>query len=277
MNGMIFDIQRSSTVDGPGVRTTVFFKGCNLKCKWCHNPESQSKLPQLLFYSDKCIGCGSCKRICPNAMESCSLCGKCAWICPADARKICGRSRTVDEVYREVEKDRAFYGNSGGGVTFSGGECMLQPDFLCELLKKCRKNGIQTAVDTAGNVSWRSFEKIMPYTDIFLYDIKCYSDDLHKEYTGVSNCLIKENMRKLSRKFKGDLVVRVPIIPGVNDSEEELRNMADFLGSVRCKTIDLLPYHRLGENKYASLGMEHPSYSVPDKERMDYVRKILLG
>ena len=154
MKAMIFDIQRNSFVDGPGIRTTVFFKGCNLKCKWCHNPESQSAKRQMMFYADKCTGCGKCKEVCPNGLKSCGFCGKCELYCPNDARKICGREYTVDEVFAEIVKDKSFYDNSGGGATFSGGECMLQPDFLCEILKKCKENGIHTAVDTAGNVPW---------------------------------------------------------------------------------------------------------------------------
>ena len=151
---MIFDIQRNSFVDGPGIRTTVFFKGCNLRCKWCHNPESQSFEKQMLFYKDKCTGCGKCREVCPNHLQSCDFCGKCELYCPAEARKICGREYTSDEVLAEVIKDKAFYDNSGGGVTFSGGECMLQLDFLREILEKCKSAGIHTAVDTAGNVPW---------------------------------------------------------------------------------------------------------------------------
>ena len=152
MKATIFDIQRNSYVDGPGIRTTVFFKGCNLHCSWCHNPESQSALPQMMFYKNKCTGCGKCKEKCPNHLESCELCGKCTLYCPHDAREICGKEYTVDEVMREILKDKVFYENSGGGVTFSGGECMLQIDFLEEILKECKKNGIHTAVDTAGHV-----------------------------------------------------------------------------------------------------------------------------
>ena len=149
MSGTLFNIQRFCTDDGPGIRTTVFFKGCNLRCAWCHNPESQLRDVQLMFFADKCIGCGKCSEKCPNALESCQLCGNCALYCPEDAREICGREYSADEVMDEILKDRAYYEASGGGVTFSGGECMLQINFLCELLKLCRDNGIHTAVDTA--------------------------------------------------------------------------------------------------------------------------------
>ena len=160
----IFDIQRGSFVDGPGIRTTVFFKGCNLRCKWCHNPESQSPKKQILFYKDKCTGCGKCKTVCPYNHENCDFCGKCALFCPNDAREICGKEYTIDEVLKEILKDKDYYGQDGG-ATFSGGECMLQIDFLEEILKSCKENGVRTAVDTAGNVPWEYFEKILPYTD----------------------------------------------------------------------------------------------------------------
>ena len=193
MKAVIFDIQRNSFVDGPGIRTTVFFKGCNMRCKWCHNPESQSAQKQMMYYKDKCTGCGKCAKVCPNQLKKCDFCGKCELYCPADARKICGKEYSADEVFNEIAKDKTFYENSGGGATFSGGECMLQIGFLCEILKKCKENGIHTAVDTAGNVPWEYFEKILPYTDIFLYDVKAFSEDLHKRGTGVSNKLILEN------------------------------------------------------------------------------------
>ncbi|MDO5311742.1 MAG: glycyl-radical enzyme activating protein, partial [Clostridia bacterium] len=163
MKAMIFDIQRNSFVDGPGIRTTVFLKGCNLRCKWCHNPESHSSLPQMMYYKNKCTGCGKCREVCPYNLTRCDLCGKCTIYCPHDARRICGREYSVDEVFDEVIKDKIFYETSGGGVTFSGGECMLQIDFLTEILKLCKENGIHTAVDTAGNVPFESFEKVIPY------------------------------------------------------------------------------------------------------------------
>ena len=218
---MIFDIQRNSFVDGPGIRTTVFFKGCNLRCKWCHNPESQSFEKQMMFYKDKCTGCGKCREVCPNHLKKCDFCGKCELYCPADARKVCGREYTPAEVFAEVIKDKAFYDNSGGGVTFSGGECMLQLDFLCEILEKCKSAGIHTAVDTAGNVPWKSFEKILPFTDLFLYDIKAFGAELHRKGTGVSNELILENLKNLSGR--ADIIVRIPVIGGYNDNDEEIR------------------------------------------------------
>lgn len=274
MNGMIFDIQRSSVVDGPGIRTTVFLKGCNLKCKWCHNPESQSFKQQMMFYRDKCTGCGKCKEVCPNHMEKCDFCGKCVLYCPHDARQLCGKEYSCDEVIKEVIKDKIFYENSGGGVTFSGGECMMQIDFLEEALKKCKENEIHTAVDTAGNVSWESFERILPYTDLFLYDVKCFTEELHKEGTGASNKKILENLQKISESFSGDIIIRIPIITGFNDDIEELKKISDMLKSIKYTSVELLPYHRMGENKYNAIDMQCTLYEVPSKEKMDEYKKL---
>ncbi len=272
---MIFDIQRNSFVDGPGIRTTVFFKGCNLRCKWCHNPESQSFEKQMLFYKDKCTGCGKCREVCPNHLQSCDFCGKCELYCPAEARKICGREYTSDEVLAEVIKDKAFYDNSGGGVTFSGGECMLQLDFLREILEKCKSAGIHTAVDTAGNVPWESFEKILPFTDLFLYDIKAFGAELHRKGTGVSNELILENLKNLSGR--ADIIVRIPVIGGYNDNDEEIRQIADFLKQIKIIKAELLPYHAMGEHKYTALGRNTESFNVPNKNFMNRSQQLFLS
>ena len=269
----IFDIQRNSFVDGPGIRTTVFFKGCNLRCKWCHNPESQSSEKQLMIYKDRCIGCGKCRRVCPHRLEACDLCGRCALYCPTDARKICGRKYTVDEVFAEVIKDKAFYANSGGGVTLSGGECMLQLPFLCELLARCKAVGIHTAVDTAGSVPWDSFAKILPLTDLFLYDIKAFSPHLHRAGTGASNRLILENCKKLSGKAQ--IVIRIPVIGGYNDSVEEIQQIAAFLKQIKTDKVELLPYHAMGERKYAALGKKAEVFSVPDAAFLERAKQIL--
>lgn len=272
---MIFDIQRNSFVDGPGIRTTVFFKGCNLRCKWCHNPESQSFEKQMMFYKDKCTGCGKCREVCPNHLKKCDFCGKCELYCPADARKVCGREYTPAEVFAEVIKDKAFYDNSGGGVTFSGGECMLQLDFLREILEKCKSAGIHTAVDTAGNVPWKSFEKILPFTDLFLYDIKAFGAELHRKGTGVSNELILENLKNLSGR--ADVIVRIPVIGGYNDNDEEIRQIADFLKQIKIIKAELLPYHAMGEHKYTALGRNPESFNVPDKNFMDRSQQLFLS
>ena len=273
---VIFDIERSSYVDGPGIRTTVFFKGCNLRCAWCHNPESQAREPQMMFFKNKCTGCGKCKEKCPNSLETCSLCGRCTLYCPHDARDICGKEYTVDEVMREILKDKVFYENSGGGVTFSGGECMLQIDFLEEILKACKENGIHTAVDTAGHVPFVCFERILPYTDLFLYDIKCYDSEKHKKYTGTSNELILSNLKRLLQSGKA-IWIRIPIIPDVTDNEEELLTIKAFLSSYGCpEKVELLPYHAMGEHKYAALGKMAQTFSVPSEEKMMRLKKIFL-
>lgn len=274
MKATIFDIQRASYVDGPGIRTTVFFKGCNLRCAWCHNPESQSPKPQMLVYKNKCTGCGKCKEKCPNNLEKCELCGKCTLYCPHDAREICGKEYTVDEVIREILKDKAFYDNSDGGVTFSGGECMLQIDFLEEILKECKKNGIHTAVDTAGHVPFGCFERILPYTDLFLYDVKCFDSKKHKDYTGVSNELILSNLKRLLESGK-NVWIRIPIIPTVNDTEEEMLTIKTFLSSCGMpEKVELLPYHAMGEHKYAAIGKEAQIFSTPSEEKMMRLKKI---
>ena len=274
MTGLLFDIVRNSFVDGPGIRTTVFFKGCNLHCAWCHNPESQSRKPQMLFYADKCTGCGKCRAVCPTP-DACTLCGKCTFYCPADARKICGKEYTPDEVLEEVVKDKTFYENSGGGVTFSGGECMLQVEFLQELLKKCKEKGIHTAVDTAGHVPFACFEKILPYTDLFLYDIKLFDSQKHKLYVGVGNERILENLKKLFQAGV-KIWIRIPVIPGVNDSPEEMQKIKQFLGS--CGTpekIELLPYHAMGEYKYQALGKAASVFKAPNGETLKQLKAII--
>ncbi len=274
MKAVIFDIQRNSFVDGPGIRTTVFFKGCNLRCKWCHNPESQAAEKQMMFYKDKCTGCGKCREVCPHHLEKCDFCGKCELFCTSDARKICGKEYTVDEVFSEIVKDKLFYENSGGGITFSGGECMLQIGFLYEILKKCKENGIHTAVDTAGNVPWEYFEKIIPYTDMFLYDVKCITDNLHIEGTGVSNGQISDNLKALSSVFKGSIYIRIPVIGNFNDSTEEMTKISEFLKNINPDKIELLPYHNIGNHKYTALNMIPRDYTTPDENKMTELRKI---
>ena len=265
MKATIFDIERSSYVDGPGIRTTVFFKGCNLKCAWCHNPEGQSTKKEWMVYPDKCVGCGRCVGI---GLESADF------ICLHDAKIICGKEYTVNEVMREILKDTAFYDNSGGGVTFSGGECMLQIDFLAELLKRCKENGIHTAVDTAGHVPFEFFERIIPYTDLFLYDVKCFDSDKHKQYTGVENQLILKNLKSLLAKST-PVWIRIPIIPTVNDTEEELQRIKEYLSSCGIpEKVELLPYHAMGEHKYAAIGKETQIFSVPSEEKMKHLKNI---
>lgn len=273
MDGILFDIQRFSVHDGPGIRTTVFFKGCNLRCFWCHNPESVSSQREIQFLEPKCIGCGKCAAVCPKGCHAmaeggrvysrdlCLLCGKCAEACPSEALTVAGRRYTSEEVLDIVVRDAPFYRNSGGGMTCSGGEPMLQIHFLEELLRGAKAAGLHTAVDTAGNVPFAHFERILPYTDLFLYDVKCAGEAEHVRATGVGNTLILENLGKLSRAG-AEIWVRIPVIPGVNDTLENMRSTADLLsGLPGVKLVELLTFHRLGGGKYESLGR---TYSAID-------------
>ncbi len=270
MKALIFDIQRGSYVDGPGIRTTVFFKGCNLRCKWCHNPESRSTSAQILFYKDKCISCGKCAQVCPHGLKKCTLCGKCETFCPTSARKLCGVLYTPDEIVSEILKDKPYYGNSGG-VTFSGGECMLNVGFLEECLRLCKSSGVNIAVDTAGNVKWASFERVLPLTDLFLYDVKCVSPDLHVLGTGADNRLILDNLAKLSRSG-AKIIVRVPLIPGFNDDEREFVKIADLLSGLNIVKVEVLPYHSMGEHKWAAAGLSPTRYRVPSASEIEKFR-----
>ena len=272
----IFDIQRGSYVDGPGIRTTVFFKGCNLRCAWCHNPESQSFEAQMLFYQSKCTECGKCEEKCPNHRASCDLCGRCTFYCPQDARELCGNEYTTDEVLGEMLKDRALYENTGGGVTFSGGECMLRIDFLEAILKECKQKGIHTAVDTAGHLPWDHFERILPYTDLFLYDIKSMDEEIHRQYVGVDNRLILENLARLLRS-DASIWVRMPVVAGVNDRLWEMQCMKLFFEENGYPDkIELLPYHPMGEHKYAALGRTAETFAAPKAETIEELKNIIL-
>ena len=270
---IIFDIVRSSFVDGDGIRTTVFFKGCNMRCKWCHNPEGLDKGVQMLFYEDKCTNCGKCAEAC-QSKENCTLCGRCALFCPNDAREICGKEYTKEKLLDEIVKDKSYYEASGGGVTLSGGECMLHTDFLCELLPLCKKEGINIAIDTAGNVDFREFEKILPYVDTFLYDIKCVTSSLHKEFTGVTNEKIIENLKRLKQRG-ADLIIRVPVIGGFNDTDEEMGKIAALVREINPRKCELLPYHNLGEHKYEVTGVPYMIFETPDEKRIAHLKELL--
>lgn len=285
LSATIFDIQRGSYVDGPGIRTTVFMKGCNLDCAWCHNPESQNAKPQRMFYKNKCVLCGKCVTVCPSGAltfdnspvlnpEKCTLCGKCALWCPADAISVCGKTMDTETVFREVRKDKAFYETSGGGVTVSGGECMLYPDFVAELLDKCKNDGIGTAVDTAGNVPFGSLEKVIPFTDIFLYDIKCVTPEAHKKFTGVINNRILDNY-KLLISMEKRVIVRVPMTTECSANDEEFPKIAAFLNEYKPEKVELLPYHALGENKYRAIGREPEIFHAPSKEDMERFKGMI--
>lgn len=216
-----------------------------------------------------------CKKVCPSNLKSCDLCGKCTFYCINDARELCGKEYTNKELFEEIIKDKHFYNSSNGGVTFSGGECMLQIDFLAEILKLCKQANINTAIDTAGNVPYEYFERVIPYTDTFLYDIKCITEDLHKQYTSVSNNQILLNLKKLSAYFKGKIIIRIPIICGFNDTDSEILKIAEYLKSLSIKSIELLPYHKMGAHKYDALNMDFTEFSEPTKERMEYLNLLI--
>ena len=286
MQGTIFNIQHFSIHDGPGIRTTVFFKGCNLKCAWCHNPESQSAIPELMFHEKKCIGCGACVDICErkarriangqliHLYDICTNCGKCAEVCYSKALEIIGQKYTDEDVMEEVMKDTHLYNNSGGGVTFSGGEAMLQIDFLEELLKKCKAMEVSTAVDTAGNIPWKYFQRILPYTDLFLYDLKSMDCNQHQKFTGVDNGRILTNLNKL--KKNSPIWVRIPCIKNVNDSDKEIEAYCRYLQHAdNIQRIELIPYHSYGEHKYKMLGKSVQNFMPMDKQTSQVLQKKL--
>ncbi len=262
--GIIFDIKKFAIDDGPGIRTTIFFKGCLLRCWWCHNPEGQLPTSELMYRRTRCDSCAECVRICPEEAISCSLkrisinrdhcnlCGKCCQVCPTGALTIVGKQVSLEEVLREIDKDSIFYDESQGGVTASGGEPLLQLDFLNALLKECKDRDIRTAVDTCGYASHDAIDKISDKVDLFLYDIKTMDEKKHMKYTGVSNKPILENLKRLAENGS-NIQIRFPIIPGINDDKENVTETAEFVASCRIKNISLLPYHRAGIEKYKSL------------------------
>lgn len=264
MEATIFDIKHFAVHDGDGIRTTVFFQGCPLACVWCHNPEGLRAHPQLAYTAHKCAHCGACSTICEAnrftgtmhefLREQCTLCGKCLPLCPQEAFRLYGRRISEQALLTEVLEDRDFYETSGGGVTLSGGECLLQADFCAAFLKLCKQEGLHTAVDTCGFISRTALEKVIPYTDLFLYDIKAADGEIHRRCTGQDNRLILENLRYLN-ECNCRVEIRIPYVPGYNDDQMEA--IGALLAPLRCITaVRLLKYHSHAGGKYAALGMQ---------------------
>ena len=262
----IFDIEKFAVHDGPGIRTTLFFKGCPLHCIWCHNPESQRREKEIFFSPEKCIGCGWCFGICPKHCHiagpprrfdrtNCIRCGKCTEKCYAGALEQVGQDMTVGEVLEEVLKDKVFYENSGGGITLSGGEPMESFEFLRELLPGAKQAGLHICIETCGHAPWKRYEWLLPYIDLFLYDIKATDPEKHRNFTGVTNELILENLRKIDENG-GKTILRCPLVPGVNDEEEHLHAVAALANTLKnVREINVEPYHPLGISKCARLGI----------------------
>jgi pyruvate formate lyase activating enzyme len=285
--GLIFNIQRFSIHDGPGIRTVVFFKGCALRCRWCSNPESWNMYQEIVVNDLRCTRCGRCQKVCPvNAIVVdetarkldrglCNRCLKCAEVCPTGALATTGQWMTVDEVMREAAADDLFYQNSGGGITLSGGEPLQQWEFAVDLLKACKERGIHTAIETSGQAEWSILEKVLEYTDLVLYDIKHMDPAKHREGTGKTNELILENARKAAAKRR--LWVRMPLVPGFNDSEDNLTATARFAKEIGAAKVSLLPYHTWGMSKFGKLGRRFTMEDVPTptSEHVEHCRKVV--
>ncbi len=269
-SGIVYNIQRMSGQDGPGLRTTVFLKGCPLHCLWCSNPESQRSAPQLMFFSKFCVGCGDCKQVCPNNAiyhsddnkfctdrAKCNDCGACVVACKHKAREISGKLMSVDEVLYVVDKDAIFYRNSGGGVTFCGGEPTMAGDFLIDLMDGCQNKGYHVCLDTCGYCSEEKFKAIVQKSDLVLYDIKHMDPVIHQQLTGVDNSLILNNLCMLLEN-KVPVRIRIPLMPNINDTVNNISALADFLREYGLTTVDILPCHTYGNSKYEALDISPP-------------------
>lgn len=282
ISGLLFNIMRFATHDGPGIRTTVFFKGCPLECAWCHNPESQSFQPDRLYFEERCRHCLDCAAQCPQqairevdgaltTSDACTLCGHCAEVCLTEARQIAGRRYTLRELMAEVEKDLVFFDDSGGGVTLSGGEPLSQPTFAAAILDACREHGILTALETCGFAQPAAFRPVALAADLVLFDLKLVDAAKHRRYTGVSNETILANLEELVAQGRA-VTVRIPVVPGINDGPDEVAAFASYLGALRPQAVELLPYHSIGTEKYRRLGRTYPLTETPRSAAADLAR-----
>ncbi len=286
--GKIFDIKQFAVHDGPGVRTTVFFKGCPLNCWWCHNPEGIEENDELFFYGSMCMACEDCVSTCTeDAIQKkdgkiiidrmkCNLCGRCAEVCPTASLRLVGKTVTVDEVMSEIKKSRIFFDSSKGGVTLSGGEPFHQYEFMKNLIEACKDEDIHVTLDTCGHVKKEYFNAVIDDVDLFLFDLKLIDDKLHKKYTGISNKNILKNLRNLLGTKGKDVIIRFPVIPGVTDTEENIENLMNFLSHFKnILEIDLLPYHDV-EEKFDKLGKEYrlPPLSLSNDKLKDIKRRF---